>query len=503
MSVEREDTNMARKETEPANDNVPQKENSKSHIVLYMALIASFAVVALFVATYILLQIKFKEEIVITLSDWLKLILPIVGGAIVTIFAFLGVDRLKNFDERQDRLAKELRSNVSEQVDNAVKLVQPQLIEVYQEWEKNLKEKLTSYDGAFQLVQERIDKYDKIIGSVETLEEVSDAIGNVAEAHDFVAELLSKGINVSDDKIKRTRILLALIQRVKDEEIKGDCNDYYNLATALAQFDYYEFASDVTEVGLRLFRENADLQIGLAYYSHKAGLADRVEMALNNIDLENTNKWNWRTFTYYISIINDHAATPDNKEKALKCVGDYKRILPDDERAYMAEYQTYKKHGELDKAEKALADAEQQLAMTAQCSLALSKIYHMRGEYEQAILSATRAILSQAETQPSSDTGAAFAYRGFAKDAKVHKSVLNGANATEQRELILSAISDFEMARKVGYVYNNLEVRMKILKHLLNSEQQGEANSDIEERLSKLELTFAILLKKLTSDDEE
>ena len=91
-------------------DDVSENKTFKSHATLAMALTATFAVLALFVATFILLQLKFKEPLEITLSDWLKMVLPIVGGAIVSIFAFLGVDRLKNFDERQDRLAKELRS---------------------------------------------------------------------------------------------------------------------------------------------------------------------------------------------------------------------------------------------------------------------------------------------------------------------------------------------------------------------------------------------------------
>lgn len=81
-------------------ENISTNKNPKSHVILAMALTAVLAVLVLFIATFILLQLKFKEPLEITLSDWLKMILPIVGGAIIAIFAFLGVDRLKNFDER-------------------------------------------------------------------------------------------------------------------------------------------------------------------------------------------------------------------------------------------------------------------------------------------------------------------------------------------------------------------------------------------------------------------
>ena len=47
----------------------------------------------------------------------------------------------------------------------------------------------------------------------------------------------------------------------------------------------------------------------------------------------------------------------------------YKLVLPDEERAYMAEYETFKKYGKLESAENALVVAETNLAMTAQCYL--------------------------------------------------------------------------------------------------------------------------------------
>lgn len=490
------------KETQQSN--IPGNESAKSHTVLAIALIATLAVLALFCSTFILLQLKFKEPMEITLSDWLKMILPIVGGAVVTIFAFLGVDRLKNFDERQDRLAKELRNDLSTQVDNAVKLVQPRINEIYQEWEKGLREKLADYDKAFSVVADRIDKYDRIIGSVEKLEEVSDAIGNVDEAHKFIAELFSNIPDSSTDKSQKTRILLALVERVKAGDIKGDSNDYHNLASELATLNYFEFAADVAGKGLDLFSDNIDLLSGFTYYSHKAGRTYDVEVGINRLETIERNIWNWRAFTFYIDVINDGEANEENRNKALQCVDDYKRVLPDEERAYMAEYETFRKYGELDSAENALISAEQKLAMTAQCSLTLSEIYHMRGDYDRAINSASRAILGQAETQPSSNTGAAFAHRGFSKDAKVHKAILDGVDIDSQYSLIHSAINDYTTALRFGYAFKNIKSRIAILQDLLPLEDQKESqDSDIEDRLSKLELAVAVLLKNLTSDNDD
>ncbi|MGN1155619.1 MAG: hypothetical protein ACI4TK_05545 [Agathobacter sp.] len=481
-----------------------QNASSKSYTVLAMALTATLAVLALFIATFILLQLKFKEPLEITLSDWLKMIIPIAGGAIITIFAFLGVDRLKDFDERQDKLAKELRNDLKSQVDNAVKLVQPRLNETYQEWETSLQQKLSEYDKSFGLVAERIDKYDKIIGSVEKLEEVTDAIGNVAEVHSFIAKLFSDTSASTSDKSQRTRILLALIERVKCGDIKGDSADYHNLASELARQNYFEFAADVTQKGLDIFDDNIDLLSDYTYYSHKAGRKIDVNDGLSRLEKIEREIWNWRAFTFYIDVVNDGEANEENKEKALQCVKAYKQVLPDEERAYMAEYETLKKYGELGAAESALVMAETNLTMTAQCSLTLSEIYHMRGDYDKAINSATRAILGQAETQPSSNTGAAFAHRGFSKDAKIHKAIIDGVSIETQYAEIHSAICDYRMAIQLGYSYANIAVRIKILEELLPSEvQEEEFSVELEKRIEKLEFTLAILIKKLTTDDEE
>ena len=450
-----------------------KKDVSNSRAVFAMALTAIITVIVLFGTTYLLLQLKFKEPIEITVSDWLKIIIPVVGGAITVIFAFLGIDRLKNFDERQDKLTKELRNDMNLQVENAIKLVQPRLNETYEKWEETLQKKLSEYDASFQKIAERIDKYDKVLGSVEKIEEISDAIGTIDEAHNFISELFSNSNNDVSDKSQRTRIIVILVNRVCKNEIKGDSADYHNLASELARRNYFDFASDVTKKGLQLFSDNIDLLSDFIYYSHKAGRNSDVIDGIMRLEKIEKNIWTWRSFTYYIDVINDGEATTENRKKALFCVSEFKRVLPNDERAYMAEYETYKKYGELEKAESALIQAENNLAMTAQCSLVLSEIYHLRGEYDKAIISATRAILGQAETQPSSHTGAAFAHRGFSKDAKLHKSLLDGEKTENLHQDIISAIKDYKMAMTFNYKYKNVLLRLELLSALLIDESNG------------------------------
>lgn len=453
-------------------NNSTRKDTRDSRVIFAMALIAIVSIIVIFVVTYLLLQVKFKEPIKITSSDWLKIILPLAGSAITVIFAFLGIDRLKNFDERQDKLAKDLRDDMNLQVENSIKLVEPRLNEAYIKWEENLQKKLSEYDSAFQKVAERINKYDKILGSVEKLEEIYETIGTIDEAHDFVAGLFLDE-NEDLEKLQKTRIIAMLVDRICKNEIKGDSSDYHNFSSELARNSYYEYAAEIIKKGLEIFKDNIDLLSDFIYYSHKSGRNSDVKDGIIRLEKIEKEIWTWRSFTYFIDVINDSEATIENKEKALFCVSEYKRVLPNDERAYMAEYETYKKYGELQKAESALVEAENKLAMTAQCSLALSEIYHMRGDYDNAIKSSTRAILGQAETQPSSNTGAAFAHRGLSKDAKIHKRLVDGERITDLYQDIISAIEDYEMAIACNYVYKNILLRIKLLQSLLVKEKNS------------------------------
>lgn len=483
-----------------------KKDTSKT--VLAMALTATIAVLALFGATFVLLQIKFKEPISISISDWLQMAVPIVGGAIVIVFAFLGVNRLKDYDERQDKLAKELKEDLNTRIDSSLKLVEPRLNDVYSDWEKKSQEKLSKYNETFNQYEEKLNsvdtrlaRFDAIFGSAERIIDITDAIGNVAEAHDYISKLES---DADIDDLQRTKIISTLVERVKTGDIIGDSNDYHNMAAQLARQNYYDYASDVTQKGLGFFEDDIDLLGDFTYYSHKASRIDDVNVMLNKIDQIDKNTWNWRLFTFCIDVMNDHKATADNQEKTLYYVAEYKRVLPNEERAFMAEYETYKKYGDLDKAEAALSTAETQLAMTAQCSLALSQIYHMQGEYDKAIYSANRAIIGQAETQPSSNTGAAYAHRALARDAKINKCLLDGSTPSEQIDEIQQAIDDYNMAFACGYSHANLAIRIKILKSLIPLELRQDANNtDVEERLDKIEHIVSAIIMSIKDNGDE
>jgi len=85
----------------------------KSKAVFPITLVATFTVLTVAAISFVILRLHIHNPNAFDLSEWLKAAPTVVGGALVAIFAYLGIDRLKDFDDRQDRLTKQLRDELT------------------------------------------------------------------------------------------------------------------------------------------------------------------------------------------------------------------------------------------------------------------------------------------------------------------------------------------------------------------------------------------------------
>lgn len=461
-----------------------------------VTIIAVTTMLLLFFSTYILLQLKFKEEIELILSDWIKIILPIVSAAVVAIFAFLGVDRLKNYDERQNNIERRLRDELIERIDLYKTAAEPIFKATADQKLGEFKESLSLYEGSIERIETSIKKYDDFLNSITNMEAI-ECIGSILDAHNYV-------VNLQEDSNKsqqRWKMLFELVERIKEKEINGDADDYHNLAAELAIQNYYSFAAAVVKTGNEIFPGNIDLISDAVLYASKAGQNEDVIVYREKLSHYSHETWNWRAFTFMIDAINSEPASAENKEKALQLVKEYKKVLPNDERAFRAEYETHKKYGELQLAKKALITAERSLAMTAQCSLTLSEIYRQEGLYDLAIASATKAIISQAESQPSSNTGAAYAFRAFARDAKVLSTIMQESKTEDSLSEIRAAITDYKIANRFGYRHN-VENRIRVLENYLPPEEEPISFKDRIDEIEKKVMFIMAVIRNLVDPND-
>ena len=241
----------------------------------------------------------------------------------------------------------------------------------------------------------------------------------------------------------------------------------------------------VLKKGTAVFPHNTDLLAGVVLYSTKIGSNEKeTEENLLRIPKE---QWNWRAFTFYIDAVNNGDRNNENYSLALDTAEEYIRILPNEERAYMAKYGTLERYGEHEKAKAVLEEADQNLGMTAQCSFTLCEIYKMEGAYEEAIRTATKAIISTAESQPSVNISAALAERAFSRDALVQRDILSHSRSIDDCiEDMQLALEDYQIAEKLGYRHDNIiQTRIRILNSLIHPRDINESSEEMDDETKK------------------
>lgn len=485
------------------------KGNSKKTgwFITLITVVTIIIIVINVLATYTMLQLSVAagQRVAFDINEWVQLMVPIAGSAVLIIFTFLGVDRLKDFDERQDKLEKSLKEEQAERLENAINAINPKIEASHQAFQKKfdedsekMLEPLSSAEKRLNYIEGKLRSYEQLKEDVSIID-----IGTVSEAHDYITEKYSDTHQENAERLSRKNTISLLVERVKTGEISGDNNDFHSLAAELARHDYFTYATDVVKKGLEMFGGDIDLLGDCIYYAFKAGRLEEVKKEQEDLLAIGRKHWNWRAFTFFIDVLNAQEVSDQNFGKLQELVKAYQTNLPKEERAWMAAYETYLKYGEKEQAKQELEYADKELAMTAQCSLALAKIYHMEGEYSSAIKSATKAILSQAETQPSSNTGAAFAQRAFSKDAYIHSEIAKGCDLKDYQDEIKSCISDFRKAIEFGYRFSNLQIRIKILQGYLDSGSNSEAEVDYEnlkERVDKVERILAVIMSAIKDE---
>lgn len=287
---------------------------------------------------------------------------------------------------------------------------------------------------------------------------------------------VAKVINFVDhDETFSIDLLSLLIQKISQHSIRGSADDYHNLSVSLANKEMNVLAVNVCIAGLEIYTTNIDLMADCIKYGTEDGnfqLAEKFHAMLT--EKVNRKCWNWRCYTFLIDYYNVLPHSIENREMALSLVQAYKEALPYEEKAFMAECETYERYGEYDKGISALELGVNKCKMAPQCATNLAERYLNRGDFAKAIESSSKAIIGNAKAQSSVNIGAVFAYRGLARDALIHQSLLSGTEKECIDKEIRQAIEDLEFALRFNYTYANIRARKMILESYLKDDSDSE-----------------------------
>ena len=278
---------------------------------------------------------------------------------------------------------------------------------------------------------------------------------SVGHANQVVQLIKKSGDNIA--------LLSVADQVIKEDRIRGDANDYHNLAVVFTRdFDDYISGYNIVNKGLQYYPNNVDLLADAIYYGSSAGKYGECEKHREQLEKLPLPLWNWRAYSFLIDYFLQKTAWTDSPtdaemleltEKALKYAKIEQIALTGDteiERGYLAEHKirvvreryyrllsrvgdrqgdkdlTAKAKEESTKAEEILYTAINNNTFVATaCCLKLADILFDRKKYEETIEICNIALKSP-QSQPSAKIGYFLYLIAMSEDAILYEKELLG-----------------------------------------------------------------------------
>lgn len=438
-------------------------------------------------------------------ADYLAVVVPILLALGGSFIAFLGMNRLKMFDERIDLTRSEMLKEIESKVKGEVSVDRT---EFYEKILKGIKDEQDQFFGKVRdtgcELENQKDKYIKEIEQqyrnfderyawLEATVKSKQADLNfytINDAHILVEQLRDKKPNGYVEIIRK------IVDRVcGSEEISGDSSDYHNLSAEIARGSMYIESCKVLKKGLYFFQKDTDLLSDLIEYATKGSMfedaLDAVEQ-LNNIDYR---IWNWRCYEFTC----DYYRAIGELEKANELCDRFIEFIPDDEHGYRSKAEVVKllypgKKG-IEASIEILEKAIEENVNCPQCANALAEMYLSSGRYEDALQASNRAVLELAQQQPHINVSYVFYNRATIQD----RMFMQGMDEEFSNHLLVDrAYMDYRTALELGMldkiVERQAQIRMKILESYVTAELIEDDTRNISRELFEL-------LRTLKSDE--
>lgn len=247
-----------------------------------------------------------------------------------------------------------------------------------------------------------------------------------------------------------------------------DANDYHNKAVGYACRGKNKQAAEICIEGLKHFPISVDLLADTIKYSSEAGDMDTAyeyyAILKKSVPLQ---RWNWRAYTFSCDYLIETDPVA-NEEECRMIIESYKKYIPYEEKACMAESELEMALGNYARSMSVLEEAIRTHENASQCALRLADMQLDRGLYEKVIATTNYGIAASAEVQPSINIPYLYYIRALAKDHILHKRECNDVEIKQEEVNALSVeyemlLNEFpELMRHA----HTIKMRVKMLKFM-------------------------------------
>lgn len=433
-------------------------------------------------------------------ADYLAAVIPLLLALGGSFIAFLGMSRLKMFDERIDQtraeMLKEIESRVKGEVavdrvefsNQILQSVSSEQVKFYEAVADADKELLARKEKCISEIADKFDSFEKKYAWLEATVANKEAdldFHTVDDAHKLVERLRNTKPTGYISIIKK------IVNRVcGDIELSGGSADYHNLAAETARGSMYIESCKVLKKGLCFFPKDTDLLSDLIEYATKGSMfddaAEATDQLLNNIPRR---LWTWRCYEF----ICDYYRAIGELEKADKLCDEFISAIPNDEHGYRSKAEIAKllspgKDG-IKKSIDILQLAIDNHVNCPQCANALAETYLSIGEFDEALKAVNQAVLELAQDQPHVNVAYVFYNRAVIQD----RMFMQGMNNSDSiQSLANNAYKDYNLSLSFhmldSIVSHQAQVRIKILEQYVSQDliQENGTDEDSKNLLSLL-----------------
>lgn len=354
-----------------------RKDTIKMYIFFVFVFFAFLAVIGIslvFIDGSFISELRSGNTSLMKNTDYLELVLPILLAIVAAFIAFLGINRLKDMDaqvnqmrnsistelDKEIKRVASLRSDLAEHIDVAVSTktqtfaveMEGKLESVSQDGEKKVterkehalieideskKEFISLVDQAKEKLESFDQRYSWLLSNEHTAKDVF--LREVASVYD-VHQLVEAVWNSDNKPDNITELTKRYVEKVtnKTSDLRGDQDDYHNLAAECARHSLYGLACKICEAGLVFFPESIDLLSDWIQHATAIGSMDVVarEPLTRLLAIDKT-RWNWRAFDFTV----DYYLAAGMFEEAENLADDFVLYCPYEERAYYCQAEVY------------------------------------------------------------------------------------------------------------------------------------------------------------------
>lgn len=253
---------------------------------------------------------------------------------------------------------------------------------------------------------------------------------------------------------------------VNGKEDFGRSSEYYhNKAVIYAQLDMNNRAMMICKDGLKKFPLDIDLLACVIKYSSDSGdlqtATDYYSTLKENIPFQ---RWNWRAYTFSLDFLmkKDPIA---NEDECRMLINNYKKYLPYEEKACMAESELEEALGNMERSKEVLMEAICSHSNASQCALRLADMQMDQGLFDEVEKTSNYGIVASTRPQASISIPYVYYLRTLIKDHNLHKREYFGEaiSKTEVEALMLEYEQLIEKFPELKKYESTIDTRYNML----------------------------------------